>query len=397
MNNKKLMLFLCYISFGFIGFILSMRTNVFLFVQRDYLDGYKHIANLVLVSGIFMQISLFITGNLITRFGFKKILILGVFSFSLSAMLLNIVNSALAFDLVFICLMFSLGIATLVLNLFVSNLEPDRKGNVLLILHLYFALGALIGPKYISFFVDLGYSWQNIISIASIPLLMISLVIFRVGRRINSESETVIDTGKIHPDHVSQGSRFSFNMRNPLIWLFVVAFMCSQTWEYGLGTWFVIFANKTRGFTSSEAAFYLTLFYGSYPLVRIFFSRIIHHLNLLRVVLYSFFICSLFTGFGILTGNFIFYSLTGLGVALMYPALMAVMQDLFGSQSTKLIGFISMAGGLTQYVAIWGVGLISDRWGLTMGFTSMIFYSILGCISTLFIMALEKKQRLQSI
>ncbi len=391
MNTKKVMLYLCYITFGFVGFILSMRTNIFLFVQRDYLDGYNHIATLVLVSGICMQITLFFAGQLIEKYGYNKMLLAGILGFTAPVLMMIFVESALSFDISFIFLMFGYGVLVLVLNLFVSNLEPDRKGNVLLMLHLFFAIGALLGPKCISYFVDSGISWQSVIAVSSLPLFLISIFIIKINKSISLIQTHGTVAAEIPEKHIQKSKSTFAGYNNPLVWLFIIVFMCSQTWEYGVGTWFIIFASETKKLSSSESAFYLTLFYGSYPLVRILFSRIIHHLNLLIVLLFSFLGCGLFIFLGIVTGNLIFYSLTGLCVALMYPAMLASMQNIFGIQSTKIIGFITMSGGLIQYIAIWGVGLISEQWGIHIGFTSMLVYMLIGSLSLVCIILLERK------
>jgi MFS family permease len=146
------------------------------------------------------------------------------------------------------------------------------------------------------------------------------------------------------------------------------------------------------GLSSGEAALYLTLFYASYPLIRIVFSRIIHRLNLLTVILGAFICCLFFGGLALTTGRFSFYSLTGTGVALFFPAIMASMQQLFGERATKKIGFITMAGGLFQYAAIWGVGLMSDRWGIGVGFPFMLVYLFFGALAVAGIMVLEARR-----
>jgi fucose permease len=391
MNIKRIMLFLCYASYFMFGMVLGMRTNIFLFIQRDYLDGYKHIANLVLISGIGMQLTLYLAGYLIERFGFQKVLSLGLIISVLPLSMMLFVDSALAFDIFYILFMFGYGIVVLNLNLFVSHLVPERKGNALLTLHLYFALGALIGPKLISQLTDEGISWQKVISMTVIPvyLILIILVWFNY-RKVNAQ-----ESPKLSTTTSSGKDSVMAYLKEPFVWLFILAFVCSQVWEYGLGTWFVIFANNTKGYSSSEAAFYLTLFYASYPLVRILFSRIIHHLNLVIVIAGAFICCIIFGSLGMFTGLLYFYSLTGMGIALMYPGIMAAMQQIFGEGSTKKIGFITMTGGLLQYCVIWSVGLMSDYFGIGVGFNFMIVYLFIGLFSILGILMIKSGENIK--
>lgn len=384
---KKILLALCYATYAMAGLILGMRTNVFLFVQRDYLDGYSHIATLVLVSGIFMQASLYFAGHLIERFGYRRLLTAGIMISAVPLVLMYPVNSILLFDINYALFMTGYGVVVLTLNLFASSLMPERRGNTLLMLHLFFSLGALSGPKWISLLTDKGLPWQSVISFSTIPFFIIAFLLHRMGSHV-SES----DTGEPgDEERIADGGPAAY-LKEPYVWLFILIFLCSQIWEYGIGTWFVIFANKTRGLSSAEAALYLTLFYASYPLIRIVFSRIIHRLNLLTVILGAFICCIVFGGLGVATGRFSFYSLTGTGVALFFPAIMAAMQQLFGEKATKKIGFITMAGGLVQYAAIWGVGLMSDRWGIGVGFPFMLVYLFFGALAVTGIMIREARR-----
>ncbi|MBI9104531.1 MAG: MFS transporter [Spirochaetales bacterium] len=400
---KRLMLILCYATYCIFGVVLGMRTNIFLFIQRDYLDNYQHIATLILISGICMQLTLFWAGHLIERIGFHKVLGLGVAIAMIPLALMFFVNSARTFDLSYTIFMFGYGFVVLALNLFVSHLVPERKGNALLILHLFFALGALCGPRWVSLCTDRKIPWQHVISLtATIPLLLIFLTIIISGILAKDSVRAAFPVApKIMPAtkderDISSTREFSKVLQDPFIWLFILVFVCSQIWEYGIGTWFVIFANNTRGLSSSEAALYLTLFYASYPLIRILFSRIIHRLNLLIVILGAFTCCILFGGLGMLTDRLFFYSLTGMGIALMYPGIMAAMQQIFGEGSTKKIGFITMAGGMIQYAAIWSVGLISDQLGIQIGFTSMLAYLIIGAGAVAGILLLVRRREVQA-
>ena len=137
MRYKKLMLVLCFLSYGMFGLFLGMRTNIFHFIQRDYLDAYTHIASLILVSGVLMQLALYSAGPLSERFGFHRILMLGLAASAVSLALMFFVDSALFFDFTYFFFMAGFGIAMLSLNLFVSHLVPERRGNALLLLHLF--------------------------------------------------------------------------------------------------------------------------------------------------------------------------------------------------------------------------------------------------------------------
>lgn len=372
MTNKKRTLYLCYFAYGLIGLVFGIRTPLFFYVQQDYLDSFSHLGTLVLISGIGMQGTLYVSGILIEKYGYMHMLKVGITSITIPVLLMGLLPGITGFDFAFTFFMLGYGITVLPLNMYVSAIEPKRKANVLMILHLSFAIGALIGPKFISLLVTAGVSWHYVMVMTSLPFIALTLQYIRtpssdIGKKLADLSPSL--------DSIKKNS-FGF-----LPLLFILVYMAGQTWEFGIGTWFSIFSNASKGLTANESAVYLTLFYFMYPIFRIIFAKIIHHLNLAHVLLFAFLSTAVFILLGIVTSSLVFYALTGIGTSLMYPATMSLMQEAFGDHASRRIGSISMIGGLIQYVAIWLVGLMSDQWGMLIGFNTLLLYPLIGGIA----------------
>lgn len=376
LNNKTLLL-IAFSAFGLIGLIMGMRTSLFFYVQRDYLNGYSHLGTLILVSGIGMQITLYVSGILIEKIGYVRVFKIGMAAIAIPLFLMAVLPGIMGFDIAYILLMFGYGIGVLVLNLFVSALAPNRKGNVLMTLHLFFSFGALLGPKWMTLMVKNGFSWQMVVGFTALAFALITVVVLFVQPQTNTSS--------IEEKYNNNGGP-AIVPKPTLIVLIIAMFASSQIWEYGIGTWFTIFGDALHGLSADESALYLTYYYGMYPVIRIVFAKIIHKFNLQKVLVFAFVSTTIFIVLGILTGQLIFYSMTGIGTALMYPAMIALMQELLGGNSTKLIGKITMIGGLIQYVAIWSVAIISDQFGMVVGFNSMVLYSAIGASATVAIL-----------
>ena len=373
-SSVRSLLLLCYIFFSLIGFVLGMRTSIFYYVQDAYLDSYSPIANMILISGICMQVSLYLSGRFMKKIGYKKLLNIGMGAFTVPILCMFLVDSFSDFMVIYTLLMFAYGIAVIILNLYVGVLEPRKKASNLMTLHLFFCLGALMGPKLISVLTDLTISWQLVTCLTGIPLLLVFLVTLKANA---PDVELISRSGEF----VDVSSRETYGYTSILI----VVFMCSQVWEYGIGTWFVMFVSQSGRYTIGDAALYLTLFYLTYPVVRVVLAKIIGRFDLLKLTFISFLYAAICGLIGALTGQLIFFSLTGIGVATIYPALMAYMQDALGSDADRKIGFISMVGGLIQYVAIWSVGLISDAYGIVLGFNSLVIYLFIGAVGVVLI------------
>ncbi|MCY6482924.1 MFS transporter [Clostridium aestuarii] len=369
-TRNKLMQ-LCFIAFAMIGFVFSMRTNVFSVVQSDYLGGYGHIATLVLISGIIMQFATLGTGYAIEKWNHKLILSIGLILYSISSLAMIFVQSILIFDILFCFYMFAYGICVLAVNLYVGVLDLNARGKSLMKLHLGFSIGALVGPKLMSGLLKNGVNWQMIFGLSSIPTLIIFFILMFVKETENKYVVQVEEKVNIIEENI-------YSWRNMIVWLFVILFICGQVWEYGLGTWFIIFAREAHKVSEDQAANYLTIFWICYPIVRGLFSQILEKVGYERCLLFSFICNVILIALGLYTSQLIFFALTGIFTATMYPTIMAMMQQRFSGVNVGMIGWISMMGGMIEYVFIWAIGKLGDAFGITVGFGSLIIYMFIG-------------------
>ncbi|PAB59863.1 MFS transporter [Anaeromicrobium sediminis] len=376
--KKKSTLFLLFLTYGEICYISSLRTNIFSIVQQEYSLDYSHIATLVLISGIVMQISTYITGIFSKRLGYNNSLIIGLFISGASIFSMIFVKSIALFNFLFILFMFGFGVCTLVLNMYAGLLAGDSRGKVLMNLHLGAALGMSVGPTVISQLVNIGFSWQFIMAMSSIPAFILIIILF-ISNSYNKKNN---DFNNAVEKSISN-KRFKYG--SYIVWLYILMFICAQIWEYGVGTWFVIFARQTKNLTEIEAAKYLTIFLGSFPIGRIIYGKLLNYIDSYKSMLISFIGNFILILLSFLTKKLVFISLTGLLTCSMFPVMMSMMQEEFGDDSSDLIGFICMAGGILQYVFIWSVGEIGDLYGIKVGFGSLIIYMFIGALSILLI------------
>lgn len=375
-QRKKIFLLLLF-CYGQICFIVSLRTQVFAIVQKDFQLNYNHIAILVLVSGILTQTSAYFSGNFIQKIGYKKSLNVAITTIIISFGGMFFVDTPWLFDALFTLFMIGNGAATLVLNMYTGVLLPEKRGKALVILHLGASIGLCIGPKTMDMGLRLGLTWQWVCGLAVIPLIVILLI-----------SIYVKEPSDLHIIKEEKHSKLNGNKKVvtqigiATVAYFVLIFACAQVWEFGIGTWFVIYAQKGKGLSTKMATNYLTIFLICFPIARILYMKMINYLPGIYCLCLSFVLNGFLCMLAILTGNILFFALTGVFTSLFYPIMMAIMQDVLGDRSTKLIGFICMIGGFIQYIFIWLVGVLGDYFSITVGFYSLSVYLILGAILT---------------
>lgn len=376
-SAKKIILFLLFLAYGEVCYITSLRTNIFSIVQREYHLDYSHIATLVLISGIVMQISIYLTGIFSKKWGYHKPLMGGLAVSGISIFCMFFAKNIFLFDLLFILFMFGFGVCNLTLNMYAGALAVNNRGKALMKLHLGAALGMSIGPTVISQFMNIGFSWQSILGISSFPAFILIIFLF-FNKEPNSQE-------KFEENQSVQTTDDPLNSKSFIVWMFIIMFICSQIWEYGVGTWFVIYARAAKDLSEIQAAKYLTIFLAGFPIGRIIYSKILDYVSSYKSILIAFLGNFILILLGLLTKKLIFISLTGFFTSSMFPVIMSMMQEELGDHRSDLIGWICMVGGILQYIFIWSVGKLGDIWGIEVGFGSLIIYMLIGALTVLMI------------
>lgn len=386
-SSSKRLIYVMFFIYAQLCFILSLRGNVFSIVQTDYHLDYSHIATLTLISGLSMQLATYFSGLFMKRWGHVKVLVLGLVISGISIFLIFFVRSILFFDLLFVLFMFGFGMATLVLNMLTGTLAGESKGKALMRLHLGASVGICIAPSLFVLLNQWDLSWQMIMGLSSLPVFI--LIVFVL---IN-KSGTI---GTYDSKDIATQVSTSNNFNNFIIILFILIFSCSQAWEHGVGTWFIIYTVKTSGITEADASRYLTLFFVCFPIIRLTMNKFMDYLNYRMTLLIAFMSNFILVLIALLSHQFIFISLTGIFTCLMYPIMISMMQDIFGGNRSDLIGFICMVGGIIQYVLMWTIGKIGDSYGIEIGFGSLIIYILIGGICVFLINPVLSKLDIKS-
>lgn len=385
-STSKKTIFILLMIYAQLCLILALRTNIFSIIQSEYSLDYSHIATLVLVSGILMQVAIYLSGHSIKRLGHKPTLYIGMTIIGISILAMTMVKSVLVFDTLFTIYMFGFGFCILALNMYTGALAVNRA-KALMVLHFGASIGFSIGPKLLSELMSRGLSWQMIIGLSSIPVFILMILLFVV------KEPSEFNNAKKSDEEESQSAKYS--MKSTVVIMFVLIYISAQIWEYGVGTWFIIFARKTNNLTESQAANYLTLFLVCFPVSRLLLGKVVTSIGEYKSLLISFIGNFALIFLGLVTGQLIFISLTGIFTSLTYPLIMTMMQENLGEDNAELIGWISMMGGMLQYVFMWFVGKLGDVFGIQVGFGSLIIYTILGALSIIILQKALKNERKQ--
>ncbi len=386
------------ITYAVAGFIMTARSSAFSGIQEEFSLSYSSISMLILVSGLLMQVSTFSAGFTIKKYGHRLNIGAGLLVFGSAFLLIYFSDSFYTIFAGFCVMMLGFGTVVLSLNMYTGLLgasSPDREpGPALMRLHLGFSLGALAGPGTISLFITTGMGWRFIYILSAVMIYILSAFYFKKTGKHSLASETApgpqvsecTGAGQREKDLERDCSSPSgrIKVRTAFI-LFVIIFIAGQIWEYGFGTWFVIFAKQHFALSEISASAYLTIYWLCFPVSRISAGWFVKKTGPVFLLALSFTVVSLFAAGGFIFSLPILFSLSGFFTALLYPLGMALMQQTFGRQRSDLVGFISMTGGVVNYLLISLAGTIADSCGIAAGFGSISVYLLAGIAASVFL------------
>lgn len=295
------------------------------------------------------------------RLGFRVCLGLGFAAMASGVFWLGVASSAMGMASIF-CYGIGIGLTIPATNLFVAQSNPDRSAAALNVLNLAWGIGAVAWPSLAR--------WQGEGSSAALfglggalALIGVALVVFisDVGSATAPLGQAVVADGG-----PSDGRR---------LLVFASLFFLYVGTENAIGGWGASLARRLNA--ESTAAWSLTpsLFWGMLLLGRALAPALLRRMTEATLAVGGVLLASLATAIlgraASLTSVGIAVALAGLGLASVFPIVVALMARSFGSRASRVAGGMFALAGLGGATLPWLVGIVSTRlggleWGLTV-------------------------------
>lgn len=206
----------------------------------------------------------FVCGNLVNRFGLGGTLIL-----SSAVTTLGLLGFGLApgwLPLIAVAALSGLGKGALgaSLNLYFANHFNARLMNWL---HASFGMGATLGPIFVGLAAASGYSWRIIWLAAALAQLLLSCAWFYTRAGWHSTRRRPAADAPDAPPMLS-------TLRQPTVLLGMALFFVLTGIELSAGSWSFTLFSETRFIDSTTAASWVSLYWGSFTLGRVFFGLV---------------------------------------------------------------------------------------------------------------------------
>lgn len=363
MKNKKKIVILAFTIMFMNGVVNNLRGQVGPYIMNDFGLNYSRLGFLLSFISIGAMLVFFISGKLIEKFGLIKLLFYGVLLniFALTTVYLSINYYTL------IPAFFLVGTGITLLNIISVNLislsYSQKRGKMINLLHLFYGVGGIIAPYFVTLVLNIGFSW-NYSFLFSIGLLLIIFFQFKTTKIPVMEASS---RKKI--------KKTSELLKDIKVILFSTIIFLQVGVEFSIVTWLAPFLKDIQSRSDYMVSFYISLFFITFTIGRLLASNFVEKVGYYNYLIYSGIIAALLITTALIGGYnlTILIPLSGLFLAGQVPTLQAAILDTFGSSGIKVVGFSQTAGmiGLTV-LSNWTVGLINDLIAIEAGFAFLV-------------------------
>jgi FHS family glucose/mannose:H+ symporter-like MFS transporter len=322
-----------------------------------------------------------VSGPLIDHFGQKSILIISLFTISLS-----IIGFTKTHNLPWVFFMFLFaglgqGGIDMGANLVVADAFPKNNTSFLNLMHFFFGIGAFIGPALVGFAIaktGSGFIIQRIAAGIFFSLAFATIFLLRNTLQKKANDDPL-------REEKSEGIKVYLS---PLLWMLSCLMLIYIGIEYGLGSWISRYKNITTNMASQNGALVNSAYWGALALGRlagVVLSRKLSHIQLLLLSIGS----SLVGGIGLVISHnliiptIIFLIWISFSYGTVIPTTVAFASTAFPKHKGKAVSVLAAMGSIGGITLPWFAGSLLGK-SASLGYTWFITFSIFLLLIILF-------------
>ncbi|WP_238162560.1 sugar MFS transporter [Cohnella sp. AR92] len=246
--------------------------------------------------------------------------------------------------------MLEIGLAIMAARIFTRN-----TGTMMNLSHFFYGLSSTVAPIIASSMMGWHlfggeFGWRGMY-VAMLALSLLPIIPSLVAKFPDE-----------HEAHAEERVPLSGIAKDPIAWLIVLVLSCGVVSEMAVGSWLVNYLEKAYGWTTESASGMLSLFFLFFMLARLFLGPITDRIGYtLSIMIFSAFsgLCSFAA---ILAGESgaILFAIAGIGIAPIYPTVMALLAKRYRSGTDSAITFTVTLMGIASVVGNLLIGAIID-------------------------------------
>ncbi|GHI01103.1 MFS transporter [Neobacillus kokaensis] len=383
--NYYILLFVVFGGFLLFGLSENIKGPALPNMQAEFSLNESQLGVLLALNSLGYLLACSFTSILSTKVGIKWTGILAFSSMVFAGIFMYLSRGYSSLIGSYFLLYLGNGILEIGLGIMAARIFIKNTGTMMNIAHFFYGLSSIgapiLGAAMMGWHVQGGeLGWRGmyliILSLSIIPIIPSLFGMFP------------------EDDHPSEGESTSFRglLRDPVAWLIVAVLSFGVVSEMAIGSWLVYYLQNAYDWSLKRASEMLSIFFLLFTLSRLFVGPITDKIGYtLSIMLFSAFsgICSLAAVFIGEIGA-IFFAIAGIGIAPIYPTVMALLAKRYAKGvgtaitfTVTLLGIASVIGNLLIGVIIdfvnqvFGNGLGNKMIGLQAGYVFIAGMAIL--------------------
>lgn len=367
MTSNRSLLFLTYMGMVFIGLSFATTGALLPAIITDLDLRLSEAGVLVAAISAGFLTSVLLSNYLVTVLRRKQVLIFGLFSMILGATTFGI-GPLLVLNALFGFLIgFGAGLIEIPLNAITIDLYMEKRSSGLNLLHMFFGVGAILGPKYASTLLAWTDHWRS--AYLSNGILFGVLLVLFAFQRLPSPLHRDQRSGL--PDHAS-APRFH-PLRHPTLLLLGLAVTLGVGTEVGINRWLTTYLKFSFSSSIDQAADSLLVYWIGMTLGRFLLSQIIHRVRfryetLLQIVI-GVGIVTLSLGLTVPDQGFatLWFFVTGLCMAGIVPLSLALGSDIHPERPDEMTSVLYTSFAFGGTFSPWLISIIAEATDIRTG------------------------------
>lgn len=361
MEKKRDLNGIILIATVFIGFLVfglseNIKGPAIPRIQDNFSLNEAQLGMLLALNSIGYLIACTYTPFLSKKIGLKNTTILCFLIMAFSGVLISIAPNYILFSGSYFIMYLGNGMLEIALGVIAAIAFTKNTGTMMNLSHFFYGLSSMVAPliatKLMSSNLDgdvLG--WRGMYLIVLL-LSLVPIIPTLMGKFPKSKDEESVGIRESFKEMIKD--------RKILLITFILSF--GVTCEMTVGGWLVNYLEKAQGFSGEDASKILVGFFFFFMLARLVLGPIIDKLGFVKSLL----IVSTFAGISIIIGVFLgkgatlLLMLSGIGIAPIYPTVMAIIAKEFREKIEIAMSFVLTFMGIAIVIGNLLVGVVVD-------------------------------------
>ncbi|MGG4470150.1 MFS transporter [Paenibacillus alvei] len=352
--NHYLLISIVFGGFLIFGFSENIKGPAIPLIQQDFRASQTQIGLLLALNSFGYLLACSYTSWMSDRIGVKWTGISAFLLMTFSGVFIYLSASFPSLSAAFFVLYLGNGMLEIALGIMAARIFTKNTGTMLNISHFFYGLSSTVAPIFAASVMD--WHWgEGDVGWRGMYFLFLALSLLPILPSLFS---------KFPAESKSDGDGASFKslIKDRVAWLIVAVLSLGVVSEMAVGGWLINFLVQAYSWDIKEASNMLSLFFLFFMFARLLLGPVTDKIGFARSIMYFSAFSGICTIAGILIGEkgAIFFCISGIGIALVYPTIMALLAKRYPIGTGAAITFTVTLMGIASVIGNFLIGFIID-------------------------------------